>query len=72
MIVKHEYDQAPRYGWASVSIGGRREALVVVHTDSGSFGFKYRAEDNTMEPTCICGAYCPSECSCPNVDWGYE
>jgi hypothetical protein len=61
--VTHEYDQDPRYGWASVDIGMARKVLVVIHSDSGgSQGFNYY--DGEMTPTCLCNAWSASECAC--------
>lgn len=68
MRVSFEHDQDPRYGWASVDIGEKKDALLIVHSlEFGSLGFKFR--DGEMTPTCICSAWSVSECSCPNVDW---
>jgi hypothetical protein len=61
--VTHEYDQDPRYGWASVDIGMAKEVLVVIHSESGgSRGFNYY--DGEMTPTCLCNAWSTSECAC--------
>lgn len=66
MIVSHEHDQDPRYGWASINIGEKKSALIVVHSDEhGSLGFRF--EDGEMRPTCICASRTASGCSCPNV-----
>lgn len=68
MKVSYEYDQDPRYGWASISVDGEVENLIVVHTEEGgSYGFSFC--DGEMTPTCICHAYSESECACPNVVW---
>jgi len=71
--VSHEYDQDPRYGWASIDFDGQTTGLVVVHTSSGSLGFAFSERDQTMKPTCICSAWSQGECSCPHLDveyWG--
>ena len=61
--VTHEYDQDPRYGWASVDIGDANSVLVVIHSESGgSQGFTY--SNGVMTPTCLCNAWSVSECSC--------
>lgn len=66
--VKYEYDQDPRYGWASVDIGSKKSILIVVHSEKhGSLGFQF--EDGEMVPTCICSARYAGECACPNVSW---
>jgi hypothetical protein len=68
MKVSYEYDQDPRYGWASIDVGGDREPLIVVHSeDSGSRGFIYK--NGEMIPTCICSAWDASECSCSGLIW---
>ena len=67
MLVTHEYDQDPRYGWASIDLEGAKEALIVVHGERGSHGFMFK--DDSMVPTCICSAWNEDECSCPNVEW---
>ena len=71
MKVKYEYDQDPRYGWASVDLEEKTSGLIVVHCpEKGSRGFTF--DDGKMVPTCICHAWKQSECSCPNVDWPEE
>ncbi len=67
MKVSYQYDQDPRYGWASIDTEGREDCLVVVHDDRGSHGFTYK--DGNMTPACICHAYTASECACPGVVW---
>lgn len=68
MIVKYEYDQDPRYGWASVDVSEDSNPLIVVHTSSGSKGYTLNSDDQLV-PTCICHAYSASECACPDVTW---
>lgn len=68
MKVKHEYDQDPRYGWASIETGESGECLIVVHDNTGSHGFTYA--NGEMKPTCICSAWNADECACEGVDWG--
>jgi len=71
MIVKYEYDQDPRYGWASIDVTGFNLPLIVIHSEeNGSEGFIYK--NGMMIPSCICSAWNESECSCSNVDWNYE
>jgi len=71
MKVSYEHDRDPRYGWASVDIGERSDALIVVHSQEfGSRGFKFR--DGEMTPTCICSAWNESECACPGVEWSNQ
>ena len=68
MNVSFRYDQDPRYGWASVDIGEKTAALIIVHSEKyGSRGFEFR--DGEMKPTCICSAWNEGECACPGVDW---
>ena len=70
MDVKYEYDQGPRYGWASIDVGDSTSSLIIIHGSAGgSRGFIYDGED--MVPTCICSARHASECACPNVPWSY-
>jgi len=69
MEVKYEYDQDPRYGWASIDVTEDKDPLIVIHTRSGSKGFSVNSEDELV-PTCICSAWSASECSCIDVDWG--
>lgn len=64
-----EFDQDPRYGWASIDLEGKTTGLIIVQTCKGSVGFNFVERDNSMVPTCICSAWYPSECSCPNVEW---
>jgi len=72
MKVSYEYDQDPRYGWASVSLDGATTGLIVVHTERGSFGFNFVERDGTMRPTCLCSAWNEGECTCPGVDWSNQ
>jgi len=67
MKVSYEYDQDPRYGWASIDLEGKEDELIVIHAPDGSRGFTYK--DGVMIPTCICHAYSASECACPDVNW---
>jgi hypothetical protein len=61
--VTHEYDQDPRYGWASVDIGDNNSVLVIINSAcGGSQGFTYYAGE--MTPTCLCNAWSASECAC--------
>lgn len=62
MIVSHEYDQDPRYGWASVDLDGQTTGLIVVYDNGRSYGFNYCK--GKMTPTCLCNAWNESECSC--------
>lgn len=62
MKVSYEYDQDPRYGWASIDLENDREPLIIIHSEDGSHGFTY--SDGMMIPTCICSAWCESECGC--------
>jgi len=69
MKVTYEYDQDPRYGWASIDLEESTRELVVMHSlTGGTRGYHYDGE--TFTPTCICSAYFPSECGCVGVDWG--
>ncbi len=66
--VKYEYDNDPKYGWVSINQNDSKEITIVVHSEEhGSLGYKFT--DGEMLPICICSAYCPSECSCPNVSY---
>ena len=67
MKASYEFDQDPRYGWASVDLEGAPDGLVIIHAANGSHGFTY--SDGEMTPTCICNAWSDSECACPNVIW---
>ena len=68
MRVEYEFDQDPRYGWASINLEGQTTGLIVVHCEnSGSRGFTFCK--GVMTPTCICHAWNKSECSCPDVEW---
>lgn len=68
MKLRYEYDQDPRYGWASVELDKNGPALIVIHCpEKGSRGFTF--DNGEMVPTCICNAWNQNECSCPNVDW---
>lgn len=71
MKVSYEFDQDPRYGWASIDLDGQTTGLVVVHTASGSLGFAFSERDQEMAPTCICSAWSESECACPHLGAGY-
>lgn len=70
MQVSYQYDQDPRYGWASIQIEKGERCLIVVHDETGSHGFSY--ENGEMTPTCICSAWNASECACPGVAWDDE
>ena len=65
MKVSCEYDQDPRYSWASIDVEGHREPLIVIHCEDGSYGFIFK--DGEMLPTCICSARSEYECSCDNM-----
>jgi hypothetical protein len=68
MKVEFEYDQDPRYGWASIDIGEKTNSLIIVHSlEYGSRGFEFR--NGKITPTCICSAWNEGECACPGVDW---
>ena len=69
MKVGFDYDQDPRYGWASIDLSGATTALVVIHSDRGSEGFNYCR--GQMVPTCICSAWSEGECSCVNLPPDY-
>lgn len=69
MKVSFQYNQDPRYGWASVDLEWETTGLIIVQTRSGSVGFNFVELDNSMVPTCICSAHNEGECSCPHVDW---
>lgn len=69
MKVSYEYDQDPRYGWASIDLEGATTGLIIIHTESGNRGFNFSERDGTMTPTCICNAWYSGECCCPDVDW---
>ena len=71
MKCSHQYDQDPRYGWASVDLEGETTALLIIHTDKGSLGFNFSERDQSMTPTCICYAYSQPECSCPHLEPDY-
>lgn len=71
MKVSHQYDQDPRYGWASIDLDGQTTGLIVVHTEKGSFGFNFSEREGTMTPTCICAAWSQSECSCTHLGPDY-
>lgn len=60
--VSWQYDQDPRYGWASINIGDDSEILIVVHDETGSHGFTYA--NGEMTPTCLCNAWSADECGC--------
>lgn len=63
MIVKYEYDQDPRYGWAAIDMGEKESGLIVIQDKDGMcYGFTY--EDGEMTKTCICMAWNESECAC--------
>lgn len=62
MQVSYEYDQDPRYGWASIDVSDHVEPLIIIHDETGSHGFIY--SDGEMKPTCICSAWNESECAC--------
>jgi len=69
MKVEYQYDQDPRYGWASITVDDSKQELIVMHsTSGGSRGFYYDGESFT--PTCICSAHELSECACEGVSWG--
>lgn len=71
MRAEIQYDQDPRYGWASIDLDGATTGLIVVHTERGSFGFNFVERDATMRPTCTCGAWEESECGCTHLDPDY-
>lgn len=64
MIVSFEYDQDPRYGWARVDLDGQTTGLIIVVDNGKHYAFNFCKGE--MKPTCICHAYEPSECGCPN------
>ena len=71
MKVSYEFDQDPRYGWASIDVEGEEDSLIIIHGgERGPHGFTFK--DGDMIPTCICSAWYEHECSCPNVDWESE
>lgn len=67
MKCTYEYDQDPRYGWASIDLEGKETGMIVIHASNGSFGFEF--SDGVMTPVCICNVWDEGECACPNVDW---
>ncbi len=68
MKVSYEYDQDPRYGWASIDLEDSEAGLIVVSDEfDRCYGFKFF--QGVMRPTCICNAWSENECACPNVDW---
>lgn len=68
MKVSYEFDQDPRYGWASIDVEGKEDALIIVHgAEGGSHGFIFRGGE--MIPSCFCSARNEGECACPNVEW---
>ena len=69
MQVSRQYDQDPRYDWASIDLEGATTGLIIIHTSSGSLGYVFSERDETFTPTCICNAWYSHECCCPNVDW---
>lgn len=71
MRVTYEYDNDPRYGWASVDLEEKTTGLVIVHSNRGSLGFRFNEREMSMEPTCICSARRRHECSCPHLDTSY-
>jgi hypothetical protein len=68
MIVKYEYDQDPRYGWASIDVTETKNPLIIIHTDGGSKGYTLD-ENNDLILTCICHASNEDECACVGVNW---
>lgn len=70
MKVSYQFDQDPRYGWASIETERGKSCLIVVHDETGSHGFDYA--DGKMTPACICNAWTESECVCPGVVWADE
>ena len=70
MRVDYQYDQDPRYGWASIDVSEDKNPLIVIHTASGSKGYTVNSDDE-LEGTCICHAYESHECCCTNLPEGY-
>lgn len=71
MKVSYQYDQDPRYGWASIEVEGKNDNLVIIHSpEYGSLGFEFK--NGEMVPTCICSAWDRDECACPNVEWNED
>lgn len=71
MKVSRQYDQDPRYDWASIDLDGATTGLVVIHDAGRSLGFNYH--NGEMHPTCICAAWSRDECTCshlPHDYWG--
>ena len=68
MKVKYEYDQDPRYGWASIDLEDNGLGTIIIRDGSKTHGFEY--SDGEMKPICICNAWHSFECACENVDWG--
>ena len=68
MKVNYEYDQDPRYGWASIDLEESKDGLIIIHgSEVGSMGFTFK--DGIMISTCICHAWSEDECACPSVEW---
>lgn len=65
------FDQDPRYGWASVDLEGATTGMIIVHAESGSFGFNFCERDKTMKPICTCHAWSESECGCTHLEPDY-
>jgi hypothetical protein len=70
MKVDYQYDQDPRYGWASIDVSEDKNPLIVIHTASGSKGYTVNSDDELVG-TCICHAYYSGECGCTNLPKGY-
>lgn len=66
--VSYEYDMDPRYGWVRIGTDLIQETIVVEDKSGMTYGFTYK--NGEMTPACICNAYEPSECACPNYSWG--
>jgi hypothetical protein len=64
--VSYEYDQDPRYGWASIDVTESRNPLIIVYTTKGSRGYTVNTK-GFLVPTCICSATTRGECGCVGV-----